>query len=165
LPENFEMPTTYPIATAGGRQPKRARPLAPGVRAAVTALVWGLEGDEGRKPATLAQAAAAGDMRPDTLRRYLSRADVRNLIADERNGYLAWVTSANAQVLAAIRDLGDNEAARVRAIAFLEEMAGLRERPGVNVNVGVQTNINQANLAAGDYIIRLPAKTIEGRAE
>ena len=60
--------------------------------------------------------ATAGQMRPDTLRRYLHRADVRGLIADERNAYLAWATSANAQVLALIRDCGtNNEAARVRA--------------------------------------------------
>ena len=118
------MPTTYPLAAAGQREPKRARSLAAGVKAAVKALVWGVKGDDGRKPASLTEAAAAGEMRPDTLRRYLHRADVRGLIADERNAYLAWATSANAQVLALIRDCGTNEAARVRAVLALEEMAG-----------------------------------------
>jgi hypothetical protein len=160
------MPTTYPLATAGGREPKRARPLAAGVKAAVKALVWGVEGDEGRKPASLAVAAAAGEMRPDTLRRYLHRGDVRGLIADERNAYLAWATSGNAQVLALIRDAGQNEAARVRAVALLEEMAGLRERPGVNVNVGLQANVQTVGYAYAPCDrapIRPTSTTIEGR--
>jgi hypothetical protein len=80
-------------------------------------------------------------MKPDTLRRWLHRPEARAFIADERNAYLAWATSRNAQVLALIRDAGQNEAARVRAVALLEEMAGLRERPGVSVNVGVQANV------------------------
>jgi hypothetical protein len=63
------MPTTYPIAAAGDRLPKRARPLAVGVKAAVKALVWGVESDEGHRPATLGEAAVAGSMKPDTLRR------------------------------------------------------------------------------------------------
>jgi hypothetical protein len=75
------------------------------------------------------------------LRRWLHRPEARAFIADERNAYLAWVTGANAQVLALIRDSGTNEAARVRAVLALEEMAGLRKAPGVNVNVGIQANI------------------------
>jgi hypothetical protein len=39
----------------------------------------------------------------------------------------------------------------VRAIALLEEMAGLRERPGVSVNVGVQTNIAGPQLVGYAY--------------
>jgi hypothetical protein len=42
----------------------------------------------------------------------------------------------------------------VRAIALLEEMAGLRERPGINVNVGVS---NQTAVAIRPgYVVRLP---------
>jgi hypothetical protein len=131
------MPTSLPVAASGDRQPKKAPSLAPAVKAAVKALVWGAAGleGEGRNPATLAEAAAAGGMKPDTLRRYLHRPDVRNLIADERNAYLAWAMGGNAQVLAMIRDFGQNEAARVKAAVHLEEMAGLRERSGIAVNV------------------------------
>jgi hypothetical protein len=88
-------------------------------------------------------------MRPDTLRRWLHRPEARAFIADERNAYLAWVTGANAQVLALIRDSGANEAARVRAVLVLEEMAGLRERPGLSVNV--QTNIAGPQLVGYAY--------------
>jgi hypothetical protein len=114
------MPTTYPIAASGQRLPQRARPLGAGVKAAVKALVWGVEGDDGRRPVTLGEAAAEGAMRPDTLRRYLHRLDVRALIADEKKAFLAWATSANAQALMDIRDTSANDAARVRA--------GLRSR-------------------------------------
>jgi hypothetical protein len=135
------MPTTVPIAVAGDRRPKRAPPLPSDVKGALRSLVWGADGTEGRNPASLEEAAKAGDMKPDTLRRWLHRPEARSFIADERNAYLAWVTGANAQVLALIRDSGTNEAARVRAVLALEEMAGLRQRPGLSVNVGVQTNI------------------------
>lgn len=161
------MPTTVPTAASGDRTPKRAY-LAPGVKEAVKALVWGAAGieGEGRNPATLAEAAAAGGMKPDTLRRYLHRPDVRNLIADERSSFLQWATSANAQVLAAIRDNGANEAARVKAVVHLEEMAGLRERGGVAVNV-----TNQIAIAVRPgWVLDLsddrdpPERTIEDRA-
>ena len=159
------MPTSYPIATAGERQPKRAPSLKPGVKAAVKALVWGLEGDDGRRPATLEEAAAAGSMKPDTLRRWLHRPDVRSEIASEKKALLAWATSANPHALMSIRDNGANDAARVRAAMALEELENPRQPAGVNVSVGIQNTINQANIAAGDYIIRLPPKTIEGKAE
>jgi hypothetical protein len=159
------MPTSYPIATAGERQPKRAPSLKHGVKAAVKALVWGLEGEEGRKPATLEEAAAAGSMKPDTLRRWLHRPEVRSEIASEKKALLAWATSANPRALMSIRDNGANDAARVRAAMALEELENPRQPAGVNVSVGIQNTINQANIAAGDYIIRLPAKTIEGKAE
>ena len=51
--------------------------------------MWGLDGADGRRPATLGEAAAAGSMRPDTLRRYLHRPDMRALIAAERQALLA----------------------------------------------------------------------------
>ena len=147
------MPTTYPIAAAGDRQPKRAPPLAAGVKAAVKRLVWGAEGDEGRRPATLAEAAAAGSMRPDTLRRYLHRLDVRALIADEKKGFLAWATSANAHALTSIRDTSANDAARVRAVLALEELEAPRDGRGVNVTVN--TAVAFGGIRPG-YEIRLP---------
>lgn len=52
---------------SGKRLPERARPLGTSVKAAVKALVWGVDGHDGRRPATLGEAAAAGSMRPDTL--------------------------------------------------------------------------------------------------
>ena len=143
------MPTTVPIAAAGERRPKRAPSVPADLKGALRTLVWGSEGTEGRNPASLAEAAAAGGMRPDTLRRWLHRPEARAFIADERNAYLAWVTGANAQVLALIRDSGSNEAARVRAVVALEEMAGLRQRPAVSVSVGVQNNIGSP--IAGGY--------------
>jgi hypothetical protein len=146
------MPTTYPIAAAGDRLPKRARPLAAGVRAAVKLLVWGAEGDEGRRPATLAEAAAAGSMRVDTLRRWLRRQDARALIADEKKAFLAWATGANARALMDIRDTSANDAARVRAVLALEELEGPRDGKGISVTV------NNAVAVGGirpGYVIRL----------
>ena len=93
------MPTTFPLVSAGERQPKRAYPLATGAKAAAKALVWGVESDEGRRPASLAEAAIAGSMKVDTLRRWLHRPDMRSLIAEEKKAFLAWATSANAQAL------------------------------------------------------------------
>jgi hypothetical protein len=147
------MPTTYPIAAAGDRQPKRAPPLAAGVKAAVKALVWGIDSDEGRRPATLAEAAAAESMRPDTLRRYLHRLDMRALIVDEKKGFLAWATSANAQALTNIRDTSANDAARVRAVLALEELETPRD--GRSVSVVVNTAVGLAPIKPG-YVVRLP---------
>jgi hypothetical protein len=61
------MPTNYPIAASGKRLPERARPLGAGVKAAVNALVWGVDDNDGRRPATLREAAAAGSMRRQRL--------------------------------------------------------------------------------------------------
>jgi hypothetical protein len=148
------MPTTYPIAAAGDRLPKRAHPLAVGVKAAVKALVWGVESDEGRRPVTLGEAAAAGSMKPDTLRRYLHRLDVRALIADEKKAFLAWATSANAQALIDIRDTSVNDAARVRAVLALEELEAPRDGRGTNVTVN--TAVGVGPVIRPGYVIRLP---------
>jgi hypothetical protein len=149
------MPTVYPIAAAGERLPKRARPLAAGVRAAVKLLVWGAEGDEGRRPATLAEAAAAGSMRVDTLRRWLRRQDARNLIAAEKRALLAWATAANPQALMSIRDTSQNDAARVRAALALEELEAPRDGKGISVTVNNQTNV--ATQIRPGYVVRLPS--------
>jgi hypothetical protein len=73
---------------------------------------------------------SVGSMRPDTLRRYLHRADTRALIASERKALLAWATSANPQALMNIRDRSLNDAARVRAALALEELEAPRQGPG-----------------------------------
>jgi hypothetical protein len=73
------MPTTLPIAALGERQSRRARSLDAGVKAAVKALVWGVEGNEERQPASLEEAAATGEMRPDTLRRYFTAPTCRTI--------------------------------------------------------------------------------------
>jgi hypothetical protein len=132
-----------------------------GVKAAVKALVWGVESDEGRRPVTLGEAAAAGSMKPDTLRRYLHRLDVRALIADEKKAFFAWATSANAQALMDIRDTSTNDAARVRAVLALEELEGPRDGKGVSVTV------NNAVAIRPGYIIKLrepPAASPEREA-
>jgi hypothetical protein len=156
------MPTNYPVAASGERPPKRARPLSAGVKAAVNALVWGVEGDDGRSPVTLGEAAAEGAMRPDTLRRYLHRLDVRALIADEKKAFLAWATSANARALMDIRDTSANDAARVRAVLALEELETPRDGKGVSVTVN-----NNAVAFKPGYIIKLrepPAASPEREA-
>jgi hypothetical protein len=149
------MPTTFPLVSAGERQPKRARPLATSVKAAAKALVWGVESDEGHRPATLAEAAAAGSMRVDTLRRYLHRPDVRAVIADEKKAFLAWATSANAQALTSIRDTSVNDAARVRAVLALQELESPRDGKGISVTVNNQTNV--ATQIRPGYVVRLPS--------
>ena len=122
------MPTTYPIATAGPREPKRARQLTQAYQAAFKTLVWGIEGEDGLRAATLAEAAALGSMQVDTLRRWLNRPEARAFLAREKRALLTWATSPNPAVLASIRDNGQNEAARVRAVMALEEISEPRQR-------------------------------------
>jgi hypothetical protein len=163
IAEKFFMPTTLPIAAAGERRPKGAKGLPANVKAAIRALVWGVENDEGPNPSSLAEAAKAGDMKADTLRRWLARPETRAAIADERTSFLAWATSANAAVLSAIRDYGSNEAAKVRAIALLEEMAGLRSA-GTAVQVNVQTNVSNGQFR-GYHYAPCDRPVIEAKAE
>lgn len=150
------MPRTYPIATAEKCLPKRARPLEAGVKMAVKAFVWGIDGDDGRRPATLGEAATLGGMRPDTLRRYLHRPDVRALLAGEKKALLAWACSANPQALMSIRDTSANDAARVRAALALEEIGEPRQGGGLTVNVSQQTIAGVA-IRPG-YVIKMPAE-------
>jgi hypothetical protein len=133
----------------------------------VKALVWGIDGDKGRRPATLAEAAAAGNMRPDTLRRWLHRPDMRAEMAVERKALFAWATSANAAALMDIRDNGENDAARVRAVLALEELHNPKQAPGVSVNVGIQTNVSGAATVIPGYVIRHKAEPpmIEGETD
>jgi hypothetical protein len=150
------MPRVYPIAAAGERLPKHARPLGASLKAAARLLVWGFPDGDGHRPATLVEAAAAGSMRPDTLRRYLRRPDMRALIASERKALLAWAMGANPQALMSIRDTSLNDAARVRAALALEEIGEPRQGSGVTVNVSQQTIAGVA-IRPG-YVIRMPAE-------
>jgi hypothetical protein len=132
----------------------------------VKALVWGVE-DDGRRPATLKEAAAAGSMKPDTLRPWLHRPEVRAEIANEKKALLAWATSANPHALMSIRDDSANDAARVRAALALEELHNPKQAAGVNVNVGIQNSLNQQTILPG-YVLDLSAlnpPTIEGNAD
>ena len=135
------MPRNIPLGTTGAHT-KRPGRVPKGVRAALKAFVW-----EG---ATLEAASAIAGLTIDTLQRWLKRPEVIAAIREERRAFFGWIVGTNAQALAAIRDLGSNDYARVRAVQLLEEMAGERKVPG-GPQVNVNNQVNALSALPPDY--------------
>ena len=149
------MPRPAPFLTAGSREPRRPTRIPPAVRRAIQHLVGG-------HPETGAQLGfiEAGKLegnRPDTMRRWMYEPSVRALIKAQRAALLDVICAPNPLALAAIRDRPDgNDAAKVRAVVALEEMAAADDS---------QSEPGQAS--AQSFVINIverPSVTIEGRS-
>jgi hypothetical protein len=124
-----------PIA-ASRREPARAVRLPEVVRLAIIEMV--------ETGADFISAAKSNGLQPQTMRRWLGRAECINFLRKERARFRATVCAQNEAVLAQIRDDRDgNQMARVHAIKTLEQLdedASLRRSgelptPGVTIRI------------------------------
>jgi hypothetical protein len=119
------MATNYPLASAGPREPTvRPRPIPKVVREACLLMIYGDPDDEDGTPIDFIGAAKQVGMRPDTLRKYLTRPQVIGFLRSERRAFREAVCAGNELALQRVRD-GDshsNPMARVQAVRALEQL-------------------------------------------
>jgi hypothetical protein len=143
-----------PIA-ASRREPARAVRLPEGVKLAIIEMV--------ETGANFISAAKSNGLQPQTMRRWLGRAECISFLRRERARFRATICAQNEAVLAQIRDDCDgNQMARVAAIKTLEGLdqepsrqAGDTQTPGIVLKI---VNVMPSPSPAIDVT---PAKVID----
>ncbi len=147
------MPVLPPIRSSASREMKRPQPIPAKLREAISLMVYGHPDDADCRALTLIEAAHESRIKPDVMRRYLDRPDVRALLLAERRAFRAAVCGGNEGALLRVRETAQNGMAVVAAVRALEELEDPEQGSGFTVNVGV--GIKQ-DFRPG-YVLRLPA--------
>jgi hypothetical protein len=103
-----------PVA-ASRREPVRAARIPEGVKLAIIEMI--------ETGADFISAAKSNGLQPQTMRRWLGRAECIAFLRKERARFRATVCAQNEYVLADIRDHALNSMSRVHAIRTLEQLA------------------------------------------
>lgn len=148
-----------PLTAAGSRELKHPRPIAPKVRAAVKLMVYGRLDDPDCKPLSFIEAARLSGVRPDVMRRYLDRPDVRALLSRERKAFRAAICAGNEGALADVRDRSANAMARVAAVRVLEALDDADGPLGAHGSTAPGVTIVIADARAD-----APPVTVDGRS-
>ena len=109
------MPMFGTPIVASRRAPARAVRLPEGVKRAIIEMV--------ETGADFISAAKSNGLQPQTMRRWLGRAECISFLRKERARFRATVCAQNEYVLADIRDHALNSMSRVHAIRTLEQLA------------------------------------------
>jgi hypothetical protein len=118
------MPDNPPLAAAGPRDPEeRPRPIPKAVRLAIALMVAGKPDDPDCAPLSFIEAAKLAGIKPDVMRRYLDRANVRALLRSERRTFREAICAGNEGALRRIRDESANSMAQIGAIRTLEQLS------------------------------------------
>jgi hypothetical protein len=144
-----------PIA-ASRRTPSRAVRLPESVKLAIIEMI--------ETGADFISAAKANGLQPQTMRRWLGRAECINFLRKERARFRATVCAQNEAVLAEIRDDREgNQMARVHAVRALEQLADSEvakpssaPSPGVTIRI-----INQQPQQAPIDVTPMPPRIID----
>lgn len=145
------MPENSPLTAAGSRQPEKVPPIPPKVREAVRLMVFGKPDDENCAPLDFIAAGRIAGVKPDVMRRWLDRPNVRALLLAERRAFRNAINAGNELALKNIRDTAANSMARIGAIRALEELGDddaerqnrpSDQAPGITIRV-VHENVPQ----------------------
>jgi hypothetical protein len=109
------MPMFGTPVVASRREPARAVRLPEGIKRAIIEMV--------ETGADFISAAKSNGLQPQTMRRWLGRAECISFLRRERARFRATVCAQNEYVLADIRDHALNSMSRVHAIRTLEQLA------------------------------------------
>jgi hypothetical protein len=131
---------------------KRPRPIPPKLREAIGLMVYGHPDDPDCRAFTFIEAAHETGIKPDVMRRYLDRPDVRALLLAERRAFRAAICGGNEGALLRVRETAQNGMAVVAAVRALEELETPRHGPGVSVTVN---NATAVGAFKPGYIIKL----------
>jgi len=132
------MPVSLPFAASSGRDlSEKPRRIPKNVQLACLAMI--------HQGIDFIAAARANNLKPDTLRRHLSRIETITYIRRERAAFRASLCSQNEFYLAAIRNNSQNAMAATKAISILEAIddedrarparSGEVQSPGVIIRV------------------------------
>src|SRR5690348_11586368 len=116
------VPTNPPLTASGPRELKRPRPIPRNVRDAIALMVFGRLDDPDCRPLDFIEAAKTAGIKPDVMRRYLDRGEVRALLHAERRAFRDAICAGNEGALARVRDTAANSMARVAAVRALEQL-------------------------------------------
>jgi hypothetical protein len=81
------MPVLPPIRSSATRELKRPQPMPAKLREAVCLMVYGHPDDIDCRALSFIEAAQETRIKPDVMRRYLDRPDVRALLLSERRAF------------------------------------------------------------------------------
>ena len=142
-----------PVA-ASRREPARAVRLPESLKLAIIEMV--------ETGADFISAAKSNGLQPQTMRRWLGRAECISFLRRERARFRATVCAQNEYVLADIRDHALNSMSRVHAVRTLEQLADSEvARPSNAVSPGVTIVIRQAPESAPRDITPRPPQILE----
>jgi hypothetical protein len=136
------MATNPPLTASGSRDLKRPRPIPRTVRDAIVLMVYGKLDDADCKPLDFVEAAKLAGIKPDVMRRYLDRGEVRVLLRNERRAFRDAICAGNEGALQRVRDKSANGMATVAAVRALEQiedadphMRSVQESPHVTIRI------------------------------
>jgi hypothetical protein len=147
------MPDIPPLTSFASRELRRPRPIPAKLREAISLMVYGDPDDPDCRAFTFIEAAHETGIKPDVMRRYLDRPEVRALLLGERRAFRAAICGGNEGALLRVRETAQNGMAVVAAVRALEELEAPRDGRGVNVTVN--TAVGVGPIRPG-YVIRLP---------
>jgi hypothetical protein len=116
------MPSNPPLTAAGSRELKRPRPIPTRVKTAITLMVYGRPDDIDATPPDFIEAARLVGLKPDQMRRWLDRGEVRALLRTQRQAHRAAICAGNEAALRKVRDKSLNGMATVAAVKALEQI-------------------------------------------
>ncbi len=138
------MPANPPLMASGSRELKRPRPIRKVVRDAIMLMVYGKMDDPDCKPLDFVEAAKIAEIKPDVMRRYLDRAEVRALLRSERRVFRDAICAGNEGALKRVRDTSANGMCVVAAVRGLEQIeAEATARPTGTITPGIVIRIIQ----------------------
>ncbi|SNB54213.1 hypothetical protein SAMN05414138_10216 [Rhodoplanes sp. JGI PP 4-B12] len=162
------MPANPPLTASGSRELKRPRPIPRSVRAAIVLMVYGEVDDPDCAPLDFIEAAKRAGVKPDVMRRYLDRAEVRALLRSERRAFREAICAGNEGALQRVRDKSANSMAQVAAVRALEQLdaeATARplnaSSPGIVICIVPRGKYEQSNAPQPVTIDAKPAPAIE----
>jgi hypothetical protein len=85
-------------------------------------MVFGKIDDPDCKPLNFIEAAKLAGIKPDVMRRWLDRAEVRALLLKERKAFRAAICAGNEAALQRVRDKSANGMVTVAAVRALEQI-------------------------------------------
>jgi hypothetical protein len=156
------MPTNPPLRAAGPRDPrKQPRRVPQAVKTAILLMVYGDPDDPDCAVLDFIEAGRRAGIKPDVMRRYLDRSEVRSMLRAERQAFRAAICAGNEGALQRIRDKSENAMAQLGAIKVLESIdADSNARPQQNITPHVTIRIVQPN-PTPPMIDVSPGRTIE----
>jgi hypothetical protein len=106
--------------TTGTKDPVRRQPIPREVKAAINAMIYGLETDPDGRPLDLASAARAAGIAGFRLRRWLHKPNVIGYLRAQRRAFREQICAGNEAALARVRDTSENGMVTVAAVRALE---------------------------------------------
>jgi hypothetical protein len=138
------MSVVNPLTASGSRDPdKRPRPVPKQVRDVIVLMVRG-HPDDPDKSLDFIEAGKLCGIKPDVMRRWLDRVEVRSLLRAERRAWRMAICAGNESALRKVRDNSANGMVVVNAVRTLEQVDEEHARAATGVQPGLVIVIGAA---------------------